>query len=93
MPNQEMVQAHLKFLDLLEPNIVAYVLTDHVNGEKWKDILVIYNGNLMAKKIGIPQGNWSVICHDGQINLSGISTVTDTTFVVAPSSASILYQE
>lgn len=93
MPNQEMVQAHLKFLDLLVPNIVAYVLTDHVNGEKWKDILVIYNANLLAKKIPIPQGNWNVICHDGQINLSGISTVTDTSFVVAPSSASILYQE
>jgi pullulanase len=93
MPNQEMLQSHLKFLELLVPNIVAYVLSGHVNGEKWKDILVIYNGNLLAKKIIIPQGNWNVICHDGQINLSGISTVSDTTFVVAPSSASILYQE
>jgi pullulanase len=93
MPNQEMLQTHLQFLELLVPNIVAYVLSGHVNGEKWKDILVIYNGNPLAKKIIIPQGNWNVVCHDGQINLSGISTVSDTTFIVAPSSASILYQE
>ena len=93
MPNQEMLQSHLQFLELLVPNVVGYVLTDHVNGEKWKDILVIYNGNPMAKKIPIPQGNWNVICHNGQFNLNIFSVVSDTTFIVAPSSASILYQE
>ncbi|MCE5331815.1 MAG: type I pullulanase [Bacteroidales bacterium] len=93
MPTQEMVQKHLKFIDLQTPNVVAYMLTDHVNGEKWKDILVIYNGNRKSVSVQIPEGAWNVVCHDGQINLSGMSQVKSTTFTVAPSSASIMYVE
>ena len=73
------------------PNVVAYMLTNHVNDEIWKDILVIYNGNRKPVSVEIPVGEWTVVCHDGQINLSGISFVTKTSFVVAPSSASIMY--
>ncbi|MDD3322954.1 MAG: type I pullulanase, partial [Paludibacter sp.] len=91
IPTQEMMQKHLKFLDLMTPNVVAYLLTDHVNGEVWKDILVIYNGNRKSVTVEIPEGDWNVVCHDDQIDLSGISEVKTTNFVVAPSSASILY--
>jgi pullulanase len=91
MPTQEMEQNHLKFLNLMSPNVVSYMLTDHVNDEIWKDILVIYNGNRQAVKVNIPPGQWNVVCHDGQINLGGISEVSDTIFTVEPSSASIMY--
>jgi pullulanase len=91
MPTQEMEQQHLKFLNMLIPNVVGFTLTDHVNGDSWKDILVIYNGNRKAVRVNIPSGEWTVVCHDGQINLNGISQVTDTIFTVAPSSASIMY--
>jgi len=91
IPNHEMVQQHLKFLKFLVPNVVGFTLSDHVNGEIWKDVLVIYNGNRKAVKVGIPAGEWNLVCHDGLINLTGIKQVTDTTFVVAASSASILY--
>jgi pullulanase len=33
MPTQEMVQQHLKFISMHTPNVVAYMLTDHVNDE------------------------------------------------------------
>lgn len=91
IPTQEMIQKHLKFLDLLTPNVISYILSDHVNGDVWKDILVIYNGNRKAVTVQIPEGDWNLVCHDGVINLSGISVVNSTTFVVAPSSCSILY--
>jgi len=91
IPTQEMVQQHLKFFDSKVSNVVSFMLSDHVNGEEWKDILVIYNGNRKAVTVVIPAGEWNVVCHDGTINLTGISQVTDTTFVVAPSSASIMY--
>ena len=93
IPTQEMVQQHLKFLTLLVPNVVGYTLTDHVNGEVWKDIVVLYNGNRKAVKVNIPAGDWNVVCHDGQINLSGFVQVSDSVFTIAPSSASILYQK
>ncbi len=91
IPTQEMVHKHLKFLNFLVPNVVGFTLTDHVNGEIWKDVLVLYNGNRKAVKVGIPEGDWNVVCHDGIVKLNGISVVSDTTFTVAPSSASILY--
>lgn len=91
IPTQEMVQQHLKFIDLMTPNVVAFMLTDHVNGEIWKDILVIYNGNRKPVTVQIPENEWNLVCHDGQINLSGISVVNSPAFTVAPSSASILY--
>ena len=91
MPSLEMVQNKLKFLDLMPPNVVGYILLDHTNSEVWKDILVLLNGNRKAITVNIPFGEWNVVCHDGKINLNGISQVSDTTFTIAPSSASILY--
>ena len=91
IPTQEMVQKHLKFINLKTPNVVAFMLTDHVNDETWKDILVIYNGNRKSVVVEIPVGEWNLVCHDGQINLNGISLVNKTFFTVAPSSASIMY--
>jgi len=91
MPTQELVQQHLKFIKTGIPNVVAYLLTNHVNDEVWKDILVILNGNRKPVKLEIPEGEWNLVCHDGQINLSGISIVDKTLFTVAPSSASIMY--
>lgn len=91
MPTQEMVQQHLKFINLKTPNVVAFMLTDHVNDEVWKDILVIYNGNRKPVMVQIPEGEWNLICNDGQINLNGISQINYTHFQVAPSSASIMY--
>ncbi|MDR3652676.1 MAG: type I pullulanase [Paludibacter sp.] len=91
MPTQEMVQQHLKFINMNTPNVVAFMLTDHVNEEVWKDILVIYNGNRKPVSVQIPQGEWNLVCNDGEINLNGISVIDYSSFVVAPSSASIMY--
>lgn len=93
IPTQEMVQKHLNFIDSIAPNVVAFTLNDHVNGEKWKDILVIYNGNRKPISLDVPPAAWTVICHDGLIDLSGIMKLKSTKFTVAPSSASILYVE
>jgi len=91
MPTQEMMEQHLKFIYTKIPNVVAFMLTDHVNDDDWKDILVIYNGNRKMVSVPIPSGEWNLVCHDGQINLSGIAVINYTTFMVEPSSASILY--
>ncbi len=93
IPTQSLLQSNLKFLNVTTPNIVAYTLNGHLNGDTWKNILVIYNGNRKNVKIAIPQSSWSVVCHDGQINLNGIMQVNDTIFNVAPSSASIMYAD
>lgn len=92
IPTQEMIQEHLHFLDSVPANVVAYTLNDHVNGEMWKDILVIYNGNRKAVKVNIPEGSWNLVCHDGKIDLNGMQLVDHQDFTVERSSASILYK-
>lgn len=91
LTTREMVQQHLKFLDTsATPNVVAYTLNGNVNGDKWRDILVIFNGNRKSVKVTVPRNDWELVVHDGIINLNGMGLVQDTTIWVAPSSATIL---
>ncbi len=41
-------------------NIVMYTLGEHANGDTWKNILVIYNGNNRDVDLQIPAGKWAV---------------------------------
>jgi pullulanase len=88
----DIIKQNLKFLDTKTPNVIAYTLMGNVNGDTWKDILVVLNGNRSEKRIVIPSNNWSLAVHNGVINLNGMASVKDTIFTVAPSSASILYR-
>lgn len=91
LTTREMVQQHLKFLDTsTTPNVVAYTLNGNVNGDSWRDILVIFNGNRKSVKVSIPRNDWEMVVNDGSINLNGMGLVQDTTVWVAPSSAMIL---
>jgi pullulanase len=92
MISADMVQQNLVFLNTETRNVIAYTLNGNVNGDSWKDILVIFNGNRGSARINIPQNEWTLAVHDGVINLNGIALVKDTLFTVAPSSASILYR-
>jgi pullulanase len=93
IPTQELVQKHLKFLDMMTPNVVAFTLNDHVNGEVCKTILVIYNGNRKPVKVQIPQGDWTLVCNDGQINENGLAQINYTLFTVPASSTSIFFEK
>lgn len=92
MISADMVQQNLVFLNTETPNVIAYTLNGNVNGDSWKDILVIFNGNRGSARINIPQNDWTLAVHDGIINMNGIAQVKDTLFTVAASSASILYR-
>ena len=95
IPNQEMTQQYLTFLDTPSPNVVGFVLMDHVNGEQWKDVMVIYNANRYPVKVNIPAGQWNVVCHDAKINQSGLFQIQlrDTMFLVPATSTSIMFDE
>ena len=91
MSTLENEKKYLKFIDLGEKNIVAYTLTNPE--DSWKNILVILNGNRHSKRVVLPAGTWNVICHDGFINpnSSTLMQIKSQNFIVAPSSASIMY--
>jgi pullulanase len=93
MGNADAVRAHLEFLKTPFENVIAYLLKDNANGDSWKRILCIFNGNKVGKAVSIPAGDWKIICQDGQIKQEGMGSVVAPTAMVAPFSALILAEE
>lgn len=90
MTTAEDIQKHLEFAPQTQPNVVSYLLKDHANGDSWADIWVTFNGNDKDAVVRIPQGTWTVICDNGQINENGIRQVSGGNVVVPPFSALIM---
>ena len=86
----ELVRKHLEFLPV-EPCVVGFRLKDHAGGDKWNNIIVILNGNSEPQTISIPEGKYSVVCCDGQIDEGGLGEVHGDKVVVDPQSALILH--
>ncbi len=93
MGNADAVRANLEFLKTPFENVIAYVLKDNANGDSWKRIVCIFNGNKVGKAVSIPTGDWKIICQDGIINLEGMGSIVASTAMVAPFSALILAEE
>ena len=73
-----------------DENVISYTLRDHANGDAWREIKVIFNGNPKAVDVKVPKGNWTVIAEDGRINADGLGTSRGGKLSVAPTSALIL---
>lgn len=92
MTTTEQVARHLKF-DKTEPGLISYSLTDNANGDKWKEIKVIFNGSDEARTVSVPRGDWTVIADDGRLNAEGLGNSRGGKITVAPTSALILARE
>ena len=75
MPSTKMIQEHLNFLETNDPQVIAYQISDHANGDKWKDILVVINGKPQSKTIQIPEGKWTLVADEKIINEKGIMQI------------------
>lgn len=71
MPSGGMIRRHLKFIDTGDPLTIAYQLTDHANGDKWDNILVVLNGSKDAKTVNIPAGNWILVGDGNKVGDAG----------------------
>ncbi len=88
------VQAHLKFLEIPEEttNLVAYTLTGNANGDAWRDILVVFNGNEDYQTVDIPQGEWTIVVDEDQVNEAGLGTINTHTLTIPGRTAMVLKQ-
>lgn len=87
------VVKHLKFDNVKQSNLISYSIKDHANGDSWKEIKVVFNGNSTPMEVNVPRGNWTVIARDGKINAEGMGTVKGGKMTVEPTSALILALE
>jgi len=89
LASADLVRKHLEFLEAPD-GVVAFRLKDHAGGDSWDNIIVILNACATEQTITVPQGRYTVVCHDGYIDETGLKTFTAGSFAVAPFSASIL---
>ena len=92
MGDADMVRKHMEFLPVKDSNLIAFILKDNANGDSWKNIIVAFNSRQEPAKVTIPQGNYTVVCKDGKINLKGMAKVKGTELNVPARSAIIIYQ-
>ena len=83
----------LRFLDTGDSGVIAYTLGEYANGDAWKEILVVYNGNRSPAGFRMPEAKWRVVCRDGRIDPDGGERLSGGDVQIAPSSALIAYRE
>jgi pullulanase len=93
MPSAQMIRGHLQFMDSGDPCVIAYRISNNANGDKWKNIIVIFNGSTLDKKVIIPAGRWKMAVDDNSIDEKGLKNVDAGEMSVAATSACVLYEQ
>lgn len=93
MTSKEMVQQQLQFLEPQQDLVLAYQLKDNANGDRWKDIVVLFNGNGTDVPASIPDGTWTVVLRGDVIEEEGITQVKGPQVLVPARGAMILKRD
>ena len=88
--NADLVRKHLEFLDAPE-KMVAWRLKNYAGRDDWRNIIVILNAGTTDTEIAIPEGSYTIVCCDGQINEKGLGTLKGSKAIVDAQSALILH--
>ncbi len=82
---------NIRFLENLSGGVVAYTIKGPAVNDKWKNILVIFNGNEKNKSISIPSGKWMMAIRDNEF-ISGLK-YEEGNLLLQPHSCSVLFQQ
>jgi pullulanase len=63
MSEKGIVDRSFEFVRQAPANVVAFLLKDHANGDSWRNILVVYNGNRQAQAIKL-SGEWTIVASE-----------------------------
>jgi len=75
-------------------NIIVYELKNFANGDTWKNIVVIYNGNTTEKEVTLPADTiWNVAVDETAAGNTSLREVDGNTVTVAGLSMMVLYDE
>jgi pullulanase len=75
LPSTQLVQQHLRFTETNDPLFIAYTLTG-VKGDKWKEIVVLLNGDKKAKQFTLPSGKWMLAGDGNTISEKGLKQLS-----------------
>lgn len=94
MTTREQVKKHLDILPS-PGDTVAFILKDHANGDKWENILVIYNPHNNWMEMNLPAGKWTIVtnrCEAGVTPVKNGPASAERSILLAPISMLVLYQ-
>jgi pullulanase len=91
MPSTKMIRKNLEFIATGDPGIISYQISNNANGDSWKNIFVILNGNFKEKTIKIPAGNWTLAADENIVNEKGIKKIGSGNVTIPGTAAYILY--
>jgi pullulanase len=76
MTEKARVDEALEFAPVVPANVVEYILKKNANGDNWKTILVIFNGNKEPKNLKVT-GDWSIVANDQAAGTETLQTATN----------------
>jgi pullulanase len=91
MTDRTRVDDALEFATAVPANVVEYVLQNHANGDDWKTILVIYNGNPEPKDLTVT-GDWVIVANDQAAGTETLATARNKIHV-APFSLMVAHTD
>lgn len=86
----ELVKEHVEFLDTENESLIIYRVKDLEGIDTAKSLTVLLNGSAKQAKAEVPEGTYTVLVHDAQVDISGLGQIQGTQVVVEPYSATIL---
>ena len=86
----ELVRKHLEFL-YTPVKTLAFRLKNYAGRDDWRNIIVILNAGNTDTEVTIPEGNYTIVCCDGQIDEKGLGTLKGSKAIVDAQSALILH--
>lgn len=94
MTNADQIRKHLHFSSEYQTGVVSYKLVDHANGDVWKSVLVVFNGNRNPVKFKVPESSkWRIVAKDAKIELSSQSYFSGKEIEVSATSMLLLVED
>lgn len=73
MRSSDQIRHHFRFSKHYQPGVIAYSLANHANGDEWKEIRLIFNGNKSDIEFPVPENEiWKIVARGQKIDTNGI---------------------
>jgi pullulanase len=91
MTSAKQIQNNIEFRTGEEKGVISYIINGANLNDRWKKILVFFNGNSSNRTAALPPGKWKLAIRDNEIAKS--SLFEESQFFIESYSCSVLYQE
>lgn len=90
MTTAEEIAKNIVFDKVKDSNVISYSIKNNANGDEYREIKLVFNGNDSDVTVNVPKGDWTVLAEDGRIDADGLGTSKGGKVTVSPVSALIL---